>query len=269
MAVGDDELLVGHGGGEQADGGRVADAPEAVQHAVLVGDLGFGGAVAFVENLLHAAGGVGVEHEDLAEVGVGGLEQVQAVALGLGERLLVAEDDLLGVFVDLAEGDKAAALFYDVGAGNLEALRIGEDAGVLFLGQNALFAPGLEVAGGARIYAFAALGVEQFRQSEDDADQVVGAALVVGLLHGRRDLVVGLGDNVFKADGGGVVPPGAKGIDASHEEGLAPRVKRWNLRGGILDFTLRDSGARCIDCIPVVTALWDAELIESAVAWRQ
>ena len=110
MAVGDDELLVGHGGGEQADGGRIADAPEAVQNAVLVGDFGVGGTAAVVENLLHAAGRVGVEHEDLAEVRVGGLEQVEAVAFGLGERLLVAEDDLLGVLVELAEGDKAAPL---------------------------------------------------------------------------------------------------------------------------------------------------------------
>ena len=110
VAVGDDELLVGHGRGEQADGRRIADAPDAVQHAVFVGDFGVGGAAAVVENLLHAAGGIGVEHEDLAEVGARGLEQVEAVALGLGERLLMAEDDLVGIVVKLAEGDEAAAL---------------------------------------------------------------------------------------------------------------------------------------------------------------
>jgi hypothetical protein len=112
MAVGDDELLVGHRGGQQADGRRVADRHR-VQDAVLIGDFGFGGAVAVVENLLHAAGGVGVEHEDLAEVRVGGLQQVKPVALGLGEGLLVAEDDLLGVVVELAESDEAAALLHD------------------------------------------------------------------------------------------------------------------------------------------------------------
>jgi hypothetical protein len=83
--------------------------PQPVEHAVLVGDLGFGGAVAVVENLLDAAGGVGVEHEDLPEVRVRGLEQVEPVALGLGEGLLVAEDHLFGVVVQLAEGDESRA----------------------------------------------------------------------------------------------------------------------------------------------------------------
>ena len=44
-----------------------------------------------------------------------------------------------------------------------------------------------EVARRAGIDVLAALGVKEFRQAEDDADQIVGAALVVGLLHGRRD----------------------------------------------------------------------------------
>ena len=194
-----------------------------MEDAVLVGDFGFGGAAAVVENLLHAAGGVGVEHEDLAEVGVGGLEQVEAVAFGLGKGLLVAEDDLLGVVVELAEGDKAAPLLDDFGAGDAETLRVGEDAGVFFLDEDALFAPGAEVAGGAGIDALSAFGIEEFREAEDDAHQIEGAALVVGLLHGGRDLVVGLGDDVVQANCGGIVAPGAKWINAGHTEGLAPR----------------------------------------------
>ena len=114
----------------------------AMQDAVFVGDFGVGGAVAFVENLFDAAGGIGVEHEDLAEVGVRGLEQVEAVALGLGERLLVAEDNLLGVVVELAERDEAAAFLDLISPRNAEALGVGEDAGVFLLDQNALFAPG-------------------------------------------------------------------------------------------------------------------------------
>ena len=134
----------------------------------------------------------------------------------------MAEHHLVGVFVHLSESDKAAALLYDVISRNLKALRIGENAGVLFLGQNALFAPGSEVLCGARINAFTLFGVKQLRQSEDYTDQVVGAALVIGLLHGRRNLVIGLRDDVFEADSRWVVPPGAKGINAGHEEGLAP-----------------------------------------------
>jgi hypothetical protein len=118
---------------------------------------------------------------------------------------------------------KAAPLLHDFGSGNLEALRVGEDAGGLFLGQNALLAPGAEVARRAGIDVLAALGVEELRQAQNDAHQVVGAALVVGLLHGRRDLVVGLGDHVIQPDGGGIVAPGAKWINAGHAEGLALR----------------------------------------------
>ena len=63
------------------------------------------------------------------------------------------------------------------------------------------------------------------------ADQVIGAALVVGLLHGRRNFVVGLGDHVAQPDRGGVIAPGAKWIDAGHAEGLAPRCEsRRNLQ---------------------------------------
>jgi hypothetical protein len=114
-------------------------------------------------------------------------------------------------------------LLHYFGSGNLEALRISEDAGGLLLGQNALLAPGAEVARRPRIDVLAALGVKEFRQAQDDAHQVEGAALVVGLLHGRRDLVVGLGDHVFQPDGRGIVAPGAKWIDAGHAEGLALR----------------------------------------------
>ena len=138
VAVGDDELLVGHGAGEQANDGRIVDAPDAVQDAVLVGDFGVGGACTFVEDLFDAAGGIGVEHENLAEVGMGGLEQVQAVALGLGEGLLVAEDDLVGVLVKSAEGDEAAAFLDLVGARDAEALGVGEDGGVVLLDQDGL-----------------------------------------------------------------------------------------------------------------------------------
>jgi len=232
VAVGDDELLIVHGGGEEADCGGIDDAPEAVQDAVLVGYLGFSGAVAVVQYLLHAAGGVRVEHENLAKVGSGGFEQVEPVAFGLGEGLLVAKDDMLFVVMELAEGDEAAALFDDVGSGDGEALRVGKNAGVFFLEEDALLAPVVEVAGGTGVDAFSALGIEEFRQTEDDADQVVGASLVVSLLHGGGDLVVGLGDDVVEPNRGGIVAPGAKWINAGHTEGLAPRqitrFARWN-----------------------------------------
>src|SRR5258708_15598777 len=107
VAVGDDELLVGHGRGEHANRRGIADAPEPVEDIVLIGDFGVGWSVALVEDFFHASGWVGVEHENLAKMRVRGLEQVEPVAFWLGKRLLMAEDDLLRVVVELAKGDKA------------------------------------------------------------------------------------------------------------------------------------------------------------------
>ena len=62
------------------------------------------------------------------------------------------------------------------------------------------------------------LGVAGEVFAEDDTDEVVGAGVVVALLHLGGDLVVGLGDDVFHLDAGGVVTEGAEGIDASHAD---------------------------------------------------
>ncbi len=86
--------------------------------------------------------------------------------------------------------------FTSLGAWHLESLRVRKHAGSFLLDQYSLLAPGLEVAGRAAINTFASLGIEEFRQTQDDAHQVVRAALVIGLLHGRRDLVIRLRDHI-------------------------------------------------------------------------
>jgi len=43
VAVGDDELLVVHGAGQEADGCRVADSPDAMENSIVIGDFGLGG----------------------------------------------------------------------------------------------------------------------------------------------------------------------------------------------------------------------------------
>ena len=85
-----------------------------------------------------------------------------------------------------------------------QALQVFGGAGVAVVGL---------LAGGQEVLR---LGVAGLVLAEDDADEVVGAALVVALLHVGRDLVVGLGDDVLHADAGGVVAKCAKGIDAGH-----------------------------------------------------
>ena len=109
-----------------------------------------------------------------------------------------------------------------IGSGDGETLRVGEDAGLFLAREHALGAPVGEVARRAGINVRAAFAVragsavEEFGQAENDAHQVVGAALVVGLLHGWRDLVVGLGDDIFKADPRWIVAKCSEGIDAGH-----------------------------------------------------
>ncbi len=65
------------------------------------------------------------------------------------------ENHLLGVLVQLAQGDKSAPLLHDLGSRNLEPLRVGEDARLVFLDQHALLAPGAKIARRARIDVFA------------------------------------------------------------------------------------------------------------------
>lgn len=133
-------------------------------------------------------------------VGARSLQQIQPVGLGLGERLFVSEDHLFGILVQLAQGDEAAPFLHDTASGYGEALRIGEYAGFLFLNQYALLAPRTKIPGRARVDILALFGIEEFRKTENNADQIIGAPLIIGLLHRRRYLVVRLGDHVIQAN---------------------------------------------------------------------
>ena len=96
-------------------------------------------------------GGVGVEHVDLLAVGAGGLEEGEAVGLVLGEGLLVAVDDLVGVVVEVAEGDEAAALADLAGVGDGVGLGVAVEGGLGLFGEDAFVAPGVQVFGGAGV----------------------------------------------------------------------------------------------------------------------
>ena len=110
VAVGDDEFLVVHGGADGIDQKRIGDLPDAVNDAVFI----------FYRDIRDCSGGSGekgfdpsgilIEHENLAEVGAGGAQQIEAVGLGFGQGLLVAEDDAGGIVFDATESDEAVAL---------------------------------------------------------------------------------------------------------------------------------------------------------------
>ena len=106
-----------------------------------------GAARAGEQDLFRGQGRVRIEHENLSEVGSRGAQQVQPVRLGLGKRLFVAENHLLAVIAYLAQGDKGAALTdFSIAAGHGKPLRVSEDAGVFFLGQNPHAAPVREIS---------------------------------------------------------------------------------------------------------------------------
>ncbi len=134
VAVGDDELFVAHGGEEEIDEVGVGELPELVDYVVLVGYGEVGWVVveavrkcALEDEFFGGEGGVGVEHVDLLAVGAGGLEEGHAVGFVLGEGLLVAVDDLVGVVVEVAEGDEAAAFAGFGGAGDGVGLGVAVD----------------------------------------------------------------------------------------------------------------------------------------------
>ena len=200
-----------------------------MQHAILVRHLGIRRPAAVVQNLLYAARRVRIQHEDLPEVCVRRLQQVQPIALRLRERVLMPEHYLFGVIVQLAQRNKSAPLLHRTRPWHLEPLRIGKHARHMLLRQHTLLAPCLQVPRRACVYAFSSLSIEKLRQTQNDAHKIVGATLVIGLLHRRGDLVVRLRHNVFEPDSGRIVAPGAKWIDG-RQSGSCSALKGLDLR---------------------------------------
>ena len=68
---------------------------------------------------------IGVEHEELAGVSAGVAQKFEAIGLGAGERVLVAEDDACGIVFEFAGANEAAASALLAGSGHGVFLRIG------------------------------------------------------------------------------------------------------------------------------------------------
>ena len=98
--------------------------------------------------------GIFIEQEKLLVVGAGGAQQVEAVGLGLGQSLLVAEDDLGGIVFDAAEGDESPALEL-ASRGGGKGLGVGVDGRRGILPEDAFGAPLAGVGGGPGIYVVA------------------------------------------------------------------------------------------------------------------
>ena len=133
----------------------------------------------------------------------------------LGEGLLVAVDDVVGVVVEMTEGDEAATFSGFFRAWDFVGLGVAVEGGVGLFLEDAFGAPFFEGGGGAGVDVVG-VGVVGLVLAEDDADEVVGAGGVVAVLHGSRDLVVGLGDDVGHVDESWIVTECAEGVQACH-----------------------------------------------------
>ncbi len=110
MTVGDDQCLVAHLVLHRRNHARIGNLPHSVRDSVFVGNVDRRGGAGLRREQGINLPGIFIEQKQLFVVRAGGPKQVEPVGLGLGESLLVAEDDLGGIVFDPAQGDESPAL---------------------------------------------------------------------------------------------------------------------------------------------------------------
>ena len=205
VAIRDHQFLLAHRFDHALDGGRISNAPDGVGRAVFILDP-FPGLSAClpVQRGFDSAVGVAVEHEDLAEVCARGLEQLEPIRFGAGERLLVTMNNPRGVVLEAAQGDEASPqlptlLVPRARDGSVARRPPSKNVFLIirikrrfrFRDQDAFAGPIEKVTRGAHIN-IVLRAVFGKPASADDAHQVVGAQAVVASLHIGRDFVVRL-----------------------------------------------------------------------------
>ena len=108
MAVGDDELFVAHLLLNRLDQTGVGDLPDAVYDSIFIGHIDRWRGLRSEERVDLA--GIFIEKKKLLIVNASGAKKIEPVGLGLGQGLLVAEDDFGGIVLDAAERNESAAL---------------------------------------------------------------------------------------------------------------------------------------------------------------
>ena len=83
----------------------------------------------------------------------------------------MAVDDFVGVIVEMAESDEAAAFANVIGVGDGVGLGVAVESGLGLFGEDAFFAPGAEGFGGAGVDVLL-LRVGGEMLTEDDADEI-------------------------------------------------------------------------------------------------
>ncbi len=147
-------------------------------------------------------------------------EEFEAVGLGAGERVLVAEDDAGGILLELAGTDEAAARESLLRSRHGVLLRVGVEAGARVWDDDLFADPALQSGGRAGVDVFFVGRASRRVAGEDaalfDGDQVVRVGGVILVLHGRGDFVVRLGEDEVVSDFASVVAVGGKRVDLSH-----------------------------------------------------
>ena len=215
VPVGDEELLPLHLALDVADPLLVGHAPEPVGLSEVVLGLDVGRPEGLsVEDAVDDPVGVVVEHEDLSLGGADGVDELEAVLLGLRERVLVGVDAALAGVLEPRDGDEPLPrplLLVD-----LVDLVVGVDRGLPVLDEDLLVDPLLQGLSGSGV-PVAGRSVTGLVEPLGDADDVVRRPLVVRLLHRLVDLVVRLGEDlVVRADLVAVVEPPSEREDPGH-----------------------------------------------------
>ena len=208
VAVGDEKLLFRQHGGDIVDVGSVCDLPETVRHALVVGkDLrGRRGGIAG-EQSGNFTLVVQIERIDRRKVAEGTLHQIEAVLLGLFERLLVREDDTLLKRLQLDQTDDAVK--HIMPAVGVEFLLIDKDARLLVARENAGLHPLVQQRAGLGIAVVAAFG-------QLEPDEVVSAARYQRFTLGCGYDVIGRADVVRQFPRLIRIPKCLNGFDFRH-----------------------------------------------------
>ena len=221
VAVGDEHGLRPQRPGDGADGVLGGDRPDFADDAEVIGGLDRQRPADGRLELVHdAVVGVGVETEDGTEVHVRGVEQAEAVGLGAGQCFLMGVDAAGAERLQADASQEAAA---GVAATlDLKILRVDVERLGGIADEHVVGLPVAEEAGGAGV-AVDAVVVAGLFLVEDEADDVVGTAVVERLLQGGVDDVVGRGDHVAEgADAAQVVAVGAECVNLGHEASSFP-----------------------------------------------
>src|SRR5271157_151838 len=100
MSVGDHELLIFHRGLYGGGAIGVGDDSQAMHNTIFIMQNGRrSGGLGVLQDRVDALLGIRIEHEKLASVRARMAKKFEAVGLGTGERMLVAEDDASGIFL--------------------------------------------------------------------------------------------------------------------------------------------------------------------------